>query len=404
MSLHAVVLTIPAHGHMNPALAVVEEMLRRGHRVSFLTSEPFDKAVDDAGADRVPYPSGWPAIAPSTGQATPDEAAATPLLYLEENLAQLTVAEEAFAADRPDVIIFDATASFAGRALSRRLEVPSLVLNTTFASNKELSLAREMTAGYESEAGQVDAAHSSLVLFGEKLARFLTGYHLDTDSLDDFAVNPEAVKLVFTTRSFQLRGETFDSGYAFVGPCVSQSRLAGTWKPAVERPRSVLVSMGTQVTHQPALFRACAEAFDGLPWQVVLVVGSGFDTAGLGPLPANVEIHASVPQPLVLRHVDAFVTHGGMNSTMESLASGVPVVVVPMTPEQRLIGARAAELGLGRLLSRDGLEPRDIRRAVLAVSGNADMAARIEAFRTELEGAGASLAVDEIEKKAASPS
>ena len=68
MGLHAVMLSIPAHGHMNPALAVVEEMVRRGHGVSFLTSQPFTKAVDDVGADRVAYPSGGRRSRPRPGR------------------------------------------------------------------------------------------------------------------------------------------------------------------------------------------------------------------------------------------------------------------------------------------------------------------------------------------------
>ncbi|WP_242891911.1 glycosyltransferase [Actinomadura litoris] len=67
----------------------------------------------------------------------------------------------------------------------------------------------------------------------------------------------------------------------------------------------------------------------------MLSVGRDADPSGLGPLPANVEAHRHVPQPAVLAHTDVFVTHAGMNSTMEALAAAVPMVAVPHTPEQR---------------------------------------------------------------------
>lgn len=57
MSSHIAVLCIPAHGHMRPALAVTEELVRRGHRVSFLTPDGFTPAVRKTGASVVPYAS-----------------------------------------------------------------------------------------------------------------------------------------------------------------------------------------------------------------------------------------------------------------------------------------------------------------------------------------------------------
>lgn len=57
MSSHIAVLCIPAHGHMRPSLAVTEELVRRGHRVSFLTPGGFTGAVEQTGARVVPYDS-----------------------------------------------------------------------------------------------------------------------------------------------------------------------------------------------------------------------------------------------------------------------------------------------------------------------------------------------------------
>ncbi|MDF5717662.1 MAG: glycosyltransferase [Rhizonema sp. NSF051] len=42
-----------------------------------------------------------------------------------------------------------------------------------------------------------------------------------------------------------------------------------------------------------------------------------------------------------------YLTHGGMNSVMEFLYYGVPMIVIPQMPEQKMTAQRFAELNLG---------------------------------------------------------
>ena len=50
--------------------------------------------------------------------------------------------------------------------------------------------------------------------------------------------------------------------------------------------------------------------------------------------------------------MDAFITHGGMNSVHEGLYYGVPEIVVPSHVEQLLNGKRVAETQTGILLGK----------------------------------------------------
>jgi len=45
----------------------------------------------------------------------------------------------------------------------------------------------------------------------------------------------------------------------------------------------------------------------------------------------------------VLRHARAFLSHAGMNSTMEALHYGVPLVALPQMPEQAANADRVVE-------------------------------------------------------------
>jgi MGT family glycosyltransferase len=98
----------------------------------------------------------------------------------------------------------------------------------------------------------------------------------------------------------------------------------------------------------------------------------------------------------VLARAQAFVTHGGMNSLMESLYFGVPMVVVPQMVEQRVNAHRVAELGLGVTLPPEALTVDALREAVERVD-QSDVRERVKNMRRIVrEAGGAKRAVDAI--------
>ena len=133
-----------------------------------------------------------------------------------------------------------------------------------------------------------------------------------------------------------------------------------------ERPL-VYVSLGTVLNRNQGFYRACIDALREVPCDAVLSVGPDTDVSALGPLPENIRVYPRVNQMEVLSRADAFVTHCGMNSVMESLYMGVPMVLFPQHAEERAVANRAAELGAGILL-RHGRE-KEIRAAVTKLLG-----------------------------------
>lgn len=57
-----------------------------------------------------------------------------------------------------------------------------------------------------------------------------------------------------------------------------------------------------------------------------------------------------MPLLAALRQAAVFVTHGGMNSVLEGLHFGVPMVIIPQQVEQFLIGQAVADSGAGLVL------------------------------------------------------
>ncbi len=132
---------------------------------------------------------------------------------------------------------------------------------------------------------------------------------------------------------------------------------------------------------------------------------------------SNFLVRRYVPQLALLQRATAFVTHGGMNSLMEAVWYGVPLVMVPpQIPElswfiegqaaefgplleMKTTAGRVAELGLGRVLDPAALDARTLRAAVEAVAADPTYRARIAALQGEMRQAGgAPRAADAIQQ------
>ncbi|MFG2093229.1 macrolide family glycosyltransferase [Streptomyces sp. NPDC048612] len=347
MSSHIAVLCIPAHGHMRPSLAVTEELVRRGHRVSFLTPGGFTGAVEQTGASVIPYASPL-AEAFAAGQDVdlpPDHMAWSLVMLQYESEAVIRAAEEHLTDDPPDLLFHDTSLSFAGRALGMLWNRPAVQSTPAMGSNAHYSDLDTMFAmiGVPEDHPAFPEVFRRAGEFAEQrgisaTVEELLGWHRPVDSV------------VYAPRVFQTAQETFGDETAFVGPCFLTEDLTATWDTPQDDTPLIVISMGTMSQAQSEFFRTCVRALSGRPWRAVITVGNGFDTTTLGAVPANIEVRPWIPQLAVLEQADVFVTSGGLGSLMGAVHTGTPMLMAPHLPEHQVTCVRAAELGLGVLL------------------------------------------------------
>jgi len=190
-------------------------------------------------------------------------------------------------------------------------------------------------------------------------------------------------------RAFQPAGETFDERFVFVGPSILPRKDAQAFPlDRLEAQPTLFISLGTAFNNRPDFFKLCLRAFDHQPWQVVMAHGKRVDEAALGAVPQNFLLAPYVPQLEVLQQTSVFVTHGGMNSVMESLYFGVPVVVVPQIIEQEKTAQRCAELGLGIALDPNDLTAEKLRAAVDQVHHTPTFREHVLAMQQTVRAAG----------------
>jgi len=382
MSKHIVFAVPPAHGHVNPTLPLVEELVARGHRITYLTGADRMPAVAAIGA--TPMETPWVAPPRPNGDVKFSmERFAGMMALMREQAEQVLPALVAhFQQDRPDLICYDNFAAI-GPMLAGRLDVPLVALMPSMAFNEHYSMRDAMVRGGVSASEELD---SGMAAFAESQAAFRTSLGIDEAALN----------LVFVPREFQIAGDSFDGRYRFLGPSVGSRANAQGWQPPADGSPVLFISLGTAFNQRPDFFDQCIEAFGDSRWHVVMSVG---DKVELPEAPANFEVAPHFPQPAVLADTTVFLSHTGMNSTLESLYYGVPLVSVPQMFEQTVNGQRAVELGMGRQLDPGALTAQLLRDTVEEVATDPVIRANVTKFGEQLRAVdGPAIGADALEE------
>jgi zeaxanthin glucosyltransferase len=155
----------------------------------------------------------------------------------------------------------------------------------------------------------------------------------------------------------------------YTGPFVDarqRSRVDFPWERLDGRPL-VYASLGTLQNGSEGIFRTIAEACAGLGAQLVISLGGGLDPERLGTLSGDALVVKYAPQLEIVKRAAAVITHAGLNTTLESLAEGVPLVCIPLGNDQPGVAARVAARGVGVVVPRRKLNAKRLRSAVRAV-------------------------------------
>lgn len=129
----------------------------------------------------------------------------------------------------------------------------------------------------------------------------------------------------------------------------------------------IYASMGTIQNRLVGIFHIIAEACLGLDVQLVIALGGGTDPKALPPLPGSPIVVGFAPQLDLLRRATLTITHAGMNTTLECLTNGVPMVAIPIANDQPGVAARIAWSGSGEVVTLGHLNVSRLRSAIQRV-------------------------------------
>jgi len=162
--------------------------------------------------------------------------------------------------------------------------------------------------------------------------------------------------------------------FHYTGPWKEKGPTPDTsfpWHRLDGRPL-IYASMGTLQNRLDWIFRVIAEACAGLETQLVMTLGSK-DASVPAHLTGDPVVVDYAPQEHLLERASLVITHGGLNTVLESLSQGLPLVVLPIANDQPGIAARIEHLRLGQAITLNKLTGPVLRQAVLSVLGSREL-------------------------------
>jgi MGT family glycosyltransferase len=395
--------TSPARGHLYPLVPLLDELARRGHRISVRTLSSQVDLLRDRGFDADPISAEIEAIhhddwKARTAQGALKRSVATFAARAEHEVPDL---ERAIEGARPDLLLIDVQ-TWGAAAVAESSGLP-WAMWCPYPLPIPSRDAPPFGPGLRPARGPLgrlrDAALGRLFMgAAERVVRkslnpLRARLRLPTieGAAGMFAVPP--LILYLTAEPFEYPRSDWPRNVCMVGPM--------TWDPPAEEPEwlselegpIVLVSTSSEFQDDGRLVGVALEALAGEDLTVVATLPSAEGPPA--PVPANARVERFVPHAPLLKRSACAVTHGGMGVTQKALAAGVPVCVVPFGRDQLEVARRVEVCGAGSRLPASRLNPERLRRKVREAIARKREAGRIAAAFEAAGGAPA--AADAVE-------
>jgi zeaxanthin glucosyltransferase len=360
-------LGVRVPGHLNPMTTLARKLKARGHDVVFIADLDSEPAVRAAQLPFISYcekelPLGSirqtsDQLSQLQGQAALEFAIRSVASHLEPSFRNLprTLLEA-----RVDALVLDQVDYGLG-LVPMNLGIPyahvSNALHIDYSGNTPLC-----AFDWPHETTQEALARNQAGVLGfmqvlEPVTSVAYAYAaqvgLNIDWTDPLATMSELAWLTQTPKEFDFESPHWPSRLHHTGPFhdgLGRIESDFPWDRLTGEPL-VYASMGTLQNGIEEVFSAIAQAVKPRPgMQLVLSIGDSLDAKQISSLPANCIVVNRAPQIELLKRSALCITHAGLNTVLESLTQGVPMVAIPVTNDQPGVAARIAYTKTGAYL------------------------------------------------------
>jgi MGT family glycosyltransferase len=366
-------VSMPLAGHLNPMTALARRMQSRGHEVVFIGFPDVEPFARSAGLDFVPYcekefPAG--SIAELYRPVSRLHGLAVTRWSVRQASGEVfrTAAKhlpQALAENGVDALVIDTIHSFL-QLVPMSLGMPFAqvwnVLNIDFSGATPpcfFSWPHETTP--EALARNAEGAKTAGEIFTpvrQIAMEYAQKVGLSIDWNDPAAFTSKLAVISQTPKEFDFPGIPWPAQFHYAGPfhdSEGRKRIPFPWEKLTSN-RFIYASLGTLVNGMEHVYKTILQAVGKLPdIQVALSVGKNIHFDSIGPIPSNVIVVSTAPQLDLLKRAALCITHAGLNTTLESLGQGVPMVAIPIGYDQPGVAARIAHHGVGEFLEVEDL-------------------------------------------------
>lgn len=368
-------------GHLNPMTTLGRELQRRGHRVTVVARPDARRKALAAGLGfaaigKKEFPEGsMRATSAELGKLSGMKAIQFTAELLRRGAAAiLTDAPEMIAREKLDALLVDQVAA-AGGTVADRLGLPHVTVCNALAMNPDPRVPPGVLP-WRFAPGLLGRARNA---FGYALLRWLArpvvneigrnrAHHRLSPLAGGLTASTGLAQIAQQPAFFDFPRQELPGNFHFTAPWhdeESADEIAFPWEKLDGRPL-IYASMGTLQNRQDFIFRTIAAACAGLDAQLVISLGSrDQDADALAATFAGTPIVVSfAPQLALLRRAALSITHAGLNTALESLSHGLPMVAIPITNDQPGVASRLDFLGVAEVVQPGKLSVARLRTAI----------------------------------------
>jgi zeaxanthin glucosyltransferase len=410
--MHFGIICPPVPGHLHPFGALGRELIGRGHRVTFLNMADVEIAARSEGLDFRPigqsdHPAGSLPLSLSQLGKLQGLAALRFTIRAVKKTTEMICrdAPEAIRAAGIDVLLVDQTEP-AGGTVADHLGLPFLTVCNALALNQEPSVPPPFSdwtngagwwRGLRNSAGYaVSGAVMSPVT--RVIASYRQRWNLPAHRTPEDSFS-QLAQISQQPPAFDFPRTRLPSTFHYCGPLRNASgiNVPFPWERLDGRPL-IYASLGTLQYSKENLFRCFAEAASGLDVQLAISHCGGLTQKAIDALPGKPIVVNYAPQREVLQRAKLALTHAGLNTVLDALTYGVPVMAVPITFEQPAIAARVHWAGAGRALPLRGINAQTLRENIAVILNDPSYARKAQRIADSIRQAGGvAYAADVIE-------
>lgn len=380
-TLHFGVLSTAGAGHLNPLIALSQELVRRGHEVTFFGRPKIEPDIEQAGFKFVALGANT-----ASAQREPGSDVATirdEIASLRIRLTRMCVEIEQYLAATPSAVarakvnalLVDEIA-LTGPTVAQLLEIPYFLIATSvphyFGWGRSAWFSGyRLSKTWLSWLQGVFLEQSVLRTKGPVL-RTLNDFRHSVGLDPDGRTTPDSLCLAKITQlpprlKPSQRKESQD--FHCAGPFIDRSvrrHVPFPWERLDGRPM-VYASLGTTSNVDAAIINMIAEACRDLNVQLVISLGNRVAVEELANLPREPIVVQYAPQLELLKRAAAVITHGGANTVFETLLEGKPMVVIPLAYDQPALADQLKQVGVAEVLPVMRLSSKRIHLALVNI-------------------------------------
>ena len=369
-------------GHLNTMLPLAQELKRRGHRVTFIGIVGYEDKVLAAGLEFLGY--GKEELSPEAMKKSLHRlsqlsgiAALRYGIKLKKNGANVLLrdAPQLIKNAGIDALLVDSI-SIAGGTIADILEIPFVTICSAVVFHQDPAIPPHFTSWKYNPAWWGKLRNRCAYTWSGRLrkpVRDLIAEYRHQWNLPLYShpndVYSQLAQISQQPAELELPRKNLPEWFHFTGPyhySGTRESVPFPWDKLTGKPL-IYASLGSLLNRFVDVFDKIAAACEGLDAQLVISLGGSATPESLLNLPGNPLVVKYAPQLELLQKVTLTITHAGLNTTLECLTNGIPMVAIPIALDQPGVAARIAWTGAGEAIPVKRLTVPRLRKAISQV-------------------------------------